>query len=256
MRVLITRPRQEAEEFGRALQKIGARISYLPTIAIHPVNDSSSLDRALAHLSSYAWVVFTSANAVKIVINRFGVLGIKKLPESLKIAAVGPMTAAHLGAKGIQPDFVPDEYIAEAIVPGLGDIQGRLVLLPTADIAPDTLPKAIQAADGIAHVITVYRTIAAEPSPEELAILQEGLDLITFASGSSAKYFVDLTRQIALDPFNLPGQPLIACIGPKTAQIAREIGFRVDIVAETYTIEGLVQAIASHFDRINKPDVN
>lgn len=249
MRVLVTRPRLDAEEFAQALHKIDAQVYFMPTIAIHPITDTTSLDRALANLSGYTWLVFTSVNAVKVVADRLDALGINKLPKSLKIAAVGIKTAACLIDRGYQPDFVPDEYIAEAIVPGLGDLQGRLVLLPTADIAPDTLPKAIQAADGIAHVIMVYRTIAAEPTPEELAILQEGLDLVTFASGSSAKYFVDLTRQIALDPFNLPGQPLIACIGPKTAQIAREIGFRVDIVADSYTIEGLVQAIASHFDR-------
>jgi uroporphyrinogen-III synthase len=248
MRVLITRPRQEAEEFAQAMQKIGAQIFYLPTIAIHPISDSSSLDCALAHLSGYTWLVFTSANAVKVVAARMDALGISRLPESLKIAAVGPKTAARLIAKGIRPDFVPDEYIAEAIVPGLGDLQGCLVLLPTADIAPDTLPKAIQAADGIAHVVTAYRTKATDPTAEELAILQEGLDLITFASGSSAQHFVDLTHQAALDPFNLPGQPLIACIGPKTAQVAKEAGFRVDIVADSYTMEGLVQAIASHFD--------
>jgi uroporphyrinogen-III synthase len=249
MRVLVTRPRMEAEEFAQALHKIGAQVFFMPTIAIHPINDSTSLDRALANLSSYAWLVVTSVNAVKVVVDRLDALGINKLPESLQIAAVGPKTAARLVDKGYQPDFVPDEYIADAIVPGLGDLQGRLVLLPTADIAPETLPKAIQAADGIAHVIPVYKTKPAAPTLNELGVLREGLDVITFASGSSAQYFVDLTRQAGLDPFDLPGRPFIACIGPKTAQVAEGIGFRIDIVAESYTMEGLVQAIASHFDR-------
>jgi uroporphyrinogen III methyltransferase / synthase len=256
MRVLVTRPRQEAEEFAQALQKVGAQVFFLPTIEIQPIDDFKSLDRTLSHLSAYSWLVFTSANAVIIVAGRLEALGIAGLPEKLKIAAVGPKTAARLIARGVRPDFVPEEYVAEAIVPGLGDLKGQLVLLPTADIAPDTLPKAIQAADGIAHVITAYKTKAASPTMEELAILREGVDLITFASGSSAQNFVVLTHQAGMDPFNLPGQPLIACIGPKTAQVAKEAGFRVDIVADWYTMDGLVQAIASYFERKNNHDAS
>jgi uroporphyrinogen III methyltransferase / synthase len=256
MRVLITRPRQEAEEFAKALQKIGAQVFFLPTIEIQLTDDSKSLDQTLSHLSAYSWLVFTSVNAVKVVAGRLDALGIDGLPEKLKIAAIGPKTAARLIARGIQPDFVPVEYVAEAIVPGLGDLKGHLVLLPTTDIAPDTLPNAIQAADGIAHVITAYKTRAASPTTEEVAILREGMDLITFASGSSAQNFVALTHQAGMDPFNLPGQPCIACIGPKTAQVAKEAGFRVDIVADSYTMDGLVQAIASHFERKNNRDAN
>ena len=245
MKVLITRPLQDAGEFAEALNDIRAQVFYLPAIAIQPLADTTKLDRALSRLSCYQWMVLTSANAVDVVMQRLHALGISPLPPGLKVAAVGPKTAARLIDAGIQPDFVPEEYVAEAILPGLGELRGCWVLLPSADIAHDILPSAIQAADGIAHVITVYRTLPAEPDAAGLAAVRAGLDWITFTSGSTARNFIEMMRRKGLDPFNLPGEPQIACIGPKTAQVAREAGFQVDLIAETYTVEGLVQALAT-----------
>ena len=249
MRVLVTRPRKDSADIARALGDIGAEAIFLPTIAIRPVSDPSSLDRALLRLNCYDWLVLTSANAVDVVLERLSELGIHSLPANLMLAAVGPKTAAKLIAGGFHPDFVPDDYLAEAVVPGLGNLHGRWVLLPTADIAHDTLPKAIQSEDGIAHVITAYHTVPEMVDSEVEVALRSGLDVITFTSGSAARNFLSVLKGTGFDPFNLPGRPLIACIGPKTAQVAQDAGFRVDILAETYTIEGLVAAIA---DKMNE----
>ncbi len=245
MRVLVTRPRKDAAEFADALKQAGAKVYFLPAIAIQPVADTAAMDRAISRLAQYNWLVLTSANAVNVVLERLAALGIDRLPPGLKVAAIGPKTAARLLAGGIQPDFVPGEYLAEAILPGLGDLKGRWVLLPTADIAHDTLPDAIQAADGIAHVITAYHTLPAEPDPEGLSELMNGLDWITFASGSAARNFVAMLQGAGIDPFQLPGAPRIACIGPRTAQAARQAGLQVDLIAGDYTTTGLVQALQS-----------
>jgi uroporphyrinogen-III synthase len=249
MRILITRPRKDALELADLLQSAGAQVFILPAIEIRPVADPSTLDKAITRLEHYHWLVLTSANAVDVVLERLGVLGIRQLPSSLKVAAVGPKTAARLIAADIYPDFVPDEYLGEAIRPGLGDLKGRWVLLPTADISHDTLPRLIQAADGIAHVVTAYHTLPAEPDPEGLSALREGLDWITFASGSAARNFAAMLQNLGMDPFHLPGAPRIACIGPKTAHVARESGFQVHLVAKTYTSEGLVQAFETEMSK-------
>jgi uroporphyrinogen-III synthase len=254
MRVLVTRPQKHAPEFARALSAIGAQAFFLPTIEIRPVADTSTLDQAISRLNCYDWLVLTSANAVDVFVERKDALGIESLPSDLRVAAVGPKTAARLMIEDITPDFIPQEYVAEAILPGMGELRGRWVLLPTADIAHDTLPRAIQAADGIAHVITAYHTLPAEPDPQGFAALKAGVDVITFTSGSAVRNFVVLARRAGLDPLRLPGNPGIACIGPKTAQAAREAGFRVDIVAESYTVDGLVEAISAQKDRFNHHD--
>lgn len=250
-RVLITRPRKDATEFALALEELGFETFFLPTIDIHPVADTSVLDRAISRLHDYDWLVLTSANAADAVLDRKIALGIDRFPENLKIAAIGPKTAARLQDGGVAPDFTPEDYIAEAILPGLGDIKNCWVLLPMADIASNTLPDAIQEANGIAHVITAYHTMPAELDPEGLAAINDGIDLITFTSGSTARNFVKLLELAGINPFLLPGDPKIACIGPKTVQTAQELGFFVDIVASIHTVDGLAQAIAHNFRKSN-----
>ena len=251
MRILITRPRKDAAALASALEAFGAEAVFLPTIEITPVSDTACLDRALTNLGCYDWLVLTSANAVVILLERVSALGIERLPGDLHVAAVGPKTAERLKAGGISPHFIPQEYIAEAILLGLGDLRGRWVLLPTADIAPPALPDAIQEADGFAHVITAYHTIPAQPDPDGLSALRAGVDMITFMSGSAARNFKTLVERAGLDPFNLPEGPRIACIGPKTANAAQDEGFHIDIIAQTYTVEGLAQAIAEQMKEAN-----
>lgn len=246
-RILITRSSGEGHAFGQALQDLGAQPIYFPTIQIAPVEDTSCLDRALADLANYDWLVFTSTNAVQAVFERLNAIGAQTASLPLKIASIGPKTAASLQARGLHPDLVPTEYISDAIVPGMGELHEKWVLLPLADIANDSLPKAIQDAGGVPHVVTAYHTIPAASDPEGLAGLQVGVDVITFTSGSTARNFVTLIQNAGMDPFHLPGNPIVACIGPKTAQVARHTGFTVDIVADEYTTQGLVDKIAREF---------
>ena len=254
MRVLITRPRKDASEFAQSLEGIGAEVVYFPTISIYPVKDYSALDSALSHLHTYDWLIFTSVNAVEAVLNRLAYMGIERFPDTLRVASIGPKTAARLIEGGFSPHFMPQDYLAEAILPGLGDLNDRWVLLPLADIAERKLAQAIQSANGIAHVLTAYHTLPAEPDPAGLAAIRSGVDIVTFSSGSTARNFVSIVERAGLDPFQLPGKPRIACIGPKTAQEAQRLGFSVDILANTYTTEGLVQAIAAQIQNMETHD--
>jgi uroporphyrinogen-III synthase len=208
--------------------RLGRRRSFSRQSPICPVKDTSVLDRAISHLQDYDWLVLTSANAADVVLDRKAALGIEHFPENLQVAAIGPKQPPVYWMGGIAPHFTPEEYVAEAILPGLGDLTERWVLLPLADIAHDALPQAIQKANGIAHVVTAYHTLPAEPDPDGMAAIRAGVDIITFTSGSTARNFVSLMWQAGLDPFHLPGNPIIACIGPKTAQTAQELGFSVE----------------------------
>lgn len=242
MRVVITRPREHFESAAGALRSRGMEPICFPTIQIKTVRGSQDLEAALNRLDQIDWAVFTSANAVEAVWARLEQLG-TTLPQKLRIAAVGPKTAEQLAARGRSPDFVPENYIAEAILPGLGDLSGKKVFLPLADLAKDTLEKAIDQAGGTPIRVTAYHTIPTEPDPEALAEIRKGIDAVAFTSGSTARNFATLITSAGLDPFQLPGNPLIACIGPKTEAAARCVGFSVDVVAEEYTLEGLLDAL-------------
>jgi uroporphyrinogen III methyltransferase / synthase len=247
-RIVVTRPRTQADSFTRELEALGASPIPFPVIEIEQLEDTTSLDRALAKLSCYEWIVLTSVNGVEKVWERLSLLGLDGgFPQTTHVAAIGPNTAAALRARGVNPDFVPHEYVAEAIVPGMGDLQDCWVLLPRADIARPALAEAILHAGGIAHEIAAYRTSQGLPGVQAFESLKAGVDLLTFTSSSTVTNFARVIREAGLDPLMLPGNPLVACIGPITARTAEQQGFQVAIVASEYTTKGLCYAIARYY---------
>lgn len=240
MKVLITRSRNQADSFANALTEAGFKPIFFPVIETRPFEENVALDRAIAKLDCYDWIVFTSVNGVEAFIDHFEGEG---LGVRVKIAAIGPKTASALVAHGVTPDFVPNEYVAEAILPGLGDLRGRWVLLPRAEIARKALPEAIVSAGGVAHEIAVYQTVSAEIDADGLANLKSGVDAVTFTSPSTVTNFVEIVRQAGLNPLSLPGNPKIACIGPITQKAAQEAGFVGVLVAKEYIAEGLVELL-------------
>jgi uroporphyrinogen-III synthase len=243
MRILITRPRAQADEFAEKLHSVGFKPIFFPVIEIRPIEDNVALDRALEKLNCYEWVVFTSVNAVDVVFDRFSP-SLKAEELSVRFAAIGPKTAEALQARGVTPDFVPEEYVAEAILPGLGDVQGKWVLLPRAEIARKALPEAIANAGGVAHEIAVYKTLPAQPDPKGLAALKSGVDVVTLTSPSTVQNFIAIAKQNGLDLLNLTNNPVFACIGPITGQAAKEKGLVNLVIAKQYTIEGLMEVIS------------
>ncbi len=251
-RILITRPRAQADDFAEKLRSAGFEPIFFPVIEIRPVENNTELEEALANLEEYAWVVFTSVNAVDVIArsaatkqssNPSGLLRFACNDRSPGIAAIGPKTAQALRRHGIEPDFIPDEYVAEAILPGLGDVNGKRILLPRAEIARKELPEAIRKAGGIPHEIIVYRTLPAAVDRDGLAALKSGVDVITFTSASTVENFAAIARKNQLDPLNLPNNPLFACIGPITEQAAKEAGFQNVVVAKEYTTDGLIEVL-------------
>ncbi|MGD8405851.1 MAG: uroporphyrinogen-III synthase [Anaerolineales bacterium] len=253
MKVLITRPRNQADSFANALANAGFDPIFFPVIEIRLFEENVALDRAIKKISCYDWIVFTSVNGVDAFFSRLESatesqshgefnysLCLRDSVANTKVAAIGPKTAQSLETRGVTPDFVPDEYVAEAILPGLGDLRGRWVLLPRAEIARKALPEAILQAGGVAHEIAVYQTLPAEPDLEGLTALKSGVDAVTFTSPSTVENFVEIVRREGLNPLQLPRNPLIACIGPITQKAAQEAGFSETVVAEEYTTEGIV----------------
>ena len=243
MKVLITRPLAQADDFAEKLRSAGFEPVYFPVIEICPIENNTALATAFENIQKYDWVVFTSVNAVETVLN----LSAPSVFYVVKVAAIGPKTADALRKHGLEPDFIPDEYIGDAIMSGLGDVKGKWVLLPRAEIARQELPVAISKAGGIAHEIIVYRTLPAEVDTNGLTALKLGVDIITLTSTSTVENFVAICKQNGLDPLNLPNNPLFACIGPVTAQAAREAGIQNLIVANEYTTDGLIEEIVNRY---------
>lgn len=243
-RVLITRPRVQADSLIAKLTSLGAIPIVFPTIEITPLAEHDLLDQAISELGTYRWVIFTSVNGVSSFWERLRFLG--KGPEAFNgvlVAAIGPVTAQALREQGIQPDFVPEETIAEAILPGLGDVRGQRILLPRVEIARKALADELEKQGAILQEISVYRTLPAQPDAEMLKELEAGLDFATFTSSSTVRNFVELLGDQAGERLQ---RAVVACIGPITAETARACGLKVDLVAVEYTVDGLVNALLNY----------
>lgn len=232
----------------RRLRRLGAEPIEFPSIRIRPMADLSALDEALRRLPSFDWVVFTSVNAVEATTSRMALIGVTiDTLAGRRVAAIGPKTAQALVARHITPAFVPREFVAEQVAEGLGDVAGMTVLLPRAAEARELLPETLARRGARGAVIPIYQTEPADPDPIALEQLRQGVDVITFTSPSTVRGFSTLVKNAGLDPHQLPGHPMVACIGPITAQAARAMGWLTTIVASEYTSDGLTEALQEHF---------
>ena len=241
-RILVTRPRTQAVELCDKLSAQGATSIVFSTIEIAPLIDFTELDRAIRELNTYHWIIFTSINGVSAFWDRLDVVG-GGSALTMRVAAIGPATARALQAHAVTVTLIPDEYVAEAIVESIGNVQGQRILLPRADIAREALVVELQQRGATVDEIAAYRTLPAQPDPDGLLELQRGVDVITFTSSSTVRNFIALVGRDSIPP-----QAIIACIGPITANTARELGLRVDVQATDYTIDGLVAALINHFN--------
>ncbi len=246
-RILVTRAREQASELSRQLAELGAEPIEFPVIQIEPLGDYTQLDAALAQ--KYDWVIFTSVNGVKFVWERLTALGRDaRAFANTCLAVIGPATAEELAHHGLRADFVPREYVAEAILEQIGNVAGKRILLPRADIAREALAQGLRERGAIVDDVATYRTVTTDanhPLAQHIRALieRDEIDAITFTSSSTVRGFMN--TQLPIDNSQLT----IACIGPITAQTAQELGLRVDVIAEEYTIQGLVNALVAFYRR-------
>ena len=173
-RVVVTRPPHQAPELADRLRALGATPVLFPTITIRPMADSSQLDEAIRRLGQYDWVIFTSVNGVAIFFERMAALGLEAdIFEGVRAGAIGPATGEALAENGVAPDYIPDEFVAERIAEGLGDVSGLSILLPRAEIARKTLREMLAISSTVApcrrrrvaKLLPPWRTWILSPSP-------------------------------------------------------------------------------------------
>lgn len=248
-RVLVTRSREQTSVLSEKLENLGAEAWEYPTIKIKEPDDWTALDKAVANAGMYNWIIFTSVNGVKAFFQRLRAqkLDIRSLKEA-KICAIGPKTAEALEERGLLVDVMPEVFRAEAVLEALqGRIQsGDKILLPRADLARQVLVDSLKRLGAQVDEVVAYQTVLADATDTQLLLekLRAGeIHVLTFTSSSTVTNFLQLLgehRQL------LQGIT-VACIGPITAETAKKNGLSVDICAEQYTIDGLVEAIRTYF---------
>ncbi|MGA8532528.1 MAG: uroporphyrinogen-III C-methyltransferase [Candidatus Tumulicola sp.] len=252
-RVLVTRAADQSGEFGQALAARGAAPILAPTIAIEPPDDLLAARRCIDELRAYAWVVFTSANGVDAFFDRLASLDADaRYLGSIKVAAIGEKTAERLRRCGVRPDIVPAEFISEEIARALIEAahRGDRVLVYRAQDARDILPQMLADAGLEPVVVAAYRTVSIRDDRFGEKVV--AADVLTFTSASTVHGYVAQFAGGALATEAARGKT-VACIGPITAQAAREAGLSVDVIAETFTTGGLLDALDAHFAAAARP---
>lgn len=252
-RIAVTRAGKAGTAFAEQLRALGAAPVVIPVITIAPPEDTAPLDAAIVGIDRYDWIVFPSANAVESFFSRRAALGIVTTPfASARIAAIGPGTADALVSTGRTPDYIAATHTAEALAATLPDVSGARILVPAADIALPTLATGLRARHAHVDVVVAYRTQLADPAngAQLAALLNTGtLDAITFTSPSTVQNTVAMLAAANIDLTSLTPRPAIICIGPVTADAARDLGLPVDDMANEHSTEGIAKALIDHFRR-------
>ncbi len=241
-RVLITRPAHQSDDIASRLWEAGAEPILAPTITLGPPDDLVAARDAVARVRDYDWVVFTSRNGVDAFFDRLGELGRDaRAFGDARIAAIGPKTAEALAARGIRVELVPPVYVNEAVAEALLErsAAGDRVLVYRAQDAREILPETLRAHGRRVDVVAAYATRPIDDP--DLAAKAARADVVTFTSSSTVHGFV---RNVA-DAAGLLARTTVAAIGPITARTAREAGIRVDVTAEEFTVDGLLDALAA-----------
>jgi uroporphyrinogen III methyltransferase/synthase len=263
-RVLVTRPRQQAIQFMAALRSLGAEPISFPTIEIRPVADRRTLDRAIRSLAEvarplnridepaaddqppYDWLVLTSVNGVTAFWERLRAAGFdSRALAAVKVAAIGPATAEALIRHGIAADLVPETFTAEGVLEAfdrMGSVASQRFLLARADIAREALAEGLEARGAQIEALAAYRTV-----PLEAGFSPPFAEIVTFTSSSTVRGYVNCLG--GRSPGEVLRNSQVVCIGPITAATARDLDVPISAVAESYTIEGMLDTLkALKFD--------
>jgi uroporphyrinogen III methyltransferase/synthase len=241
-RIVVTRATQQAPILSEKLRDLGADVLEMPATQIARL-DLSPLRSAIAGISAYQWLIFTSQNAVAIFWEQLlGAGRDARALAGLKVAAVGPATAGALLEHGITVDLIPKRFVAEGLLEIMrdrNDIVGANVLYVTAEGARDVLPEGLSEMGADVTLIEAYRSIPDGQGARKLARAIEAgkVDLVTFTSASSVNAYVDAVGD------DLALRVPAASIGPQTSEALREAGIDIKHEAEESTIDGLIAAV-------------
>jgi uroporphyrinogen-III synthase len=247
--ILVTRSNHQASEFANLLQGAGAMVVEMPTLEISPPSTWEDFDRAIAELESFDWLILTSANAVTFFFDRLIVLGkdLQAIP-TVKIAVVGDKTAQGLGDRGFIPDFIPPEFVADALVAHFPEpVAGLRLLFPRVESGGrEVLVQGFTALGGeIVEVAAYQSTCPGAIDPGALAALQnQEITMVTFTSGKTVRHFCHLLEGAVGENWQQLLETVKICsIGPQTSKVCQALIGRVDLAAVEFTLEGLVRAI-------------
>ena len=245
--VVVTRHREQSEEFEKLLHAQGAKCIVFPTIEILPPESWRECDAAIEKLDSYHAVVFASLNAVDFFFGRLKEHQMQTL-KNRPVYVVGEKTYSAVMQYGITPVSPPEvhdgKHLAEKLI--AGGVKGKRFLLPKGNLGRATVKTELVNHGAVVDDVVVYRTVAPPDTDAEklkMMLQQKEIDAVTFFSPSSIENFT------AVVPAEMLAGIIIAVIGKSTAEAAMQSGLTVDIIANPSTSEGMVDLMQKYFEK-------
>ncbi len=238
-RIVVTRPREQADDLCARLAELGADVLLQPAIEIGPVADPRPIDAVLDRLGEFQWLVFSSANGVRSLLDRLLERDDVRRLAGVRLAAIGPATADELRRYALRAELVPEEFRAEGLAAALkGRVRGERVLLARASRGRELLADELRAAGALVEQVVVYESRdVSGPDPAVAEALAAGR--VTWVTVTSSA----IARSLAA----LFGPQLkrarLASISPVTSETLRQAGYDVAAEAAEYTTAGLIAAI-------------
>ncbi|MFN6514703.1 MAG: uroporphyrinogen-III C-methyltransferase [Nostoc sp. CreGUA01] len=249
--ILVTRSVGQSNQFSNRLMALGATVIEMPTLEICPPSSWEDLDRAIANLSNFDWLILTSTNGVDYFFARLIAQGKdSRALAGVKIAVVGEKTAQCLKQYSLQPDFIPPNFVADSLVENFPEeLQSQKILFPRVESGGrEVLVKELTAKGAEVIEVAAYQSCCPSniPPAAQLALQNGKVDVITFASSKTVQFFCQLTNNIFpsnSDTSQLLDGVCIASIGPQTSQTCHSLLGRVDVEAQEYTLDGLTEVL-------------
>jgi uroporphyrinogen III methyltransferase/synthase len=247
-RILITRPRQQGEDFAHRIVAYGGVPYLLPTVEIRDPDDWRPVDRALRALASYHWLVFTSSNGVRAFFERLLAIGLDlRAVGHLKFAAIGPKTAEALRRYHLEPDVVPPRFQSEDLAAALAHrlLPGERVLLARADRGRDVLRESLAGTHAVEQVAVYSQTDALIDGAALLKHLRRGeVDFITLTSTNIARVLLTMVDETTRGRIR-EGEIGLVSISPVTSEEIRRHDLPVAGEAVEATMEGVLDALVT-----------
>jgi len=254
--ILVACSAKKMVELAPGLEAMGGSVLPLPLIEVREIKDKRLLDKALASLKEYAWILFTSVHGVAFFMERWIQTGDPaRLPVMPKVCAIGPATARALKEHGLEVALVPERYIAEGLIEalrryygGLQNLAGCRILFPRALEARDVIPDALISAGAQVDVVPCYETVKADFDEKTIRRLRASKpDLAVFTSSSTVRSLIDLLGQE--DGIGMLMNSTVAVLGPVTASTVKSFGKSAEIVPGQNTIASLIDAIRNYYSK-------
>ena len=249
-RIVITRAAAQSEALAQEFSARGAWPVVLPLVSFADPEDFAPLDRAIAEMAQFEWLILTSAQAVRAIVQRAADLRqpLIRTDNRLRVACVGPVTAEAARNASVPVEYVAVTHNGVALANELGgELQGAKVLLPRSDRANPDLPAALKRYGAQVTEVIAYRTLRPEEADQRgLKEIANGeADAVLFFSPSAVQHFAELVGAEKLR--TIRDMLAITAVGPVTAKAFREAGVERMVVAADTTAASVIEALEKHF---------